>query len=192
MRRETNDRQLHPRDISTVISYLTAYAVSSSSHSASYLRWYDSSMRTIHRDIVGGFIFSKDGMLLLGKNREGGVYEGSYVVPGGGVESGETKEAALHREMLEETGIDIHQAIVTPFTQSLGEHAKTLRDTNERVFVKMNFYDYRIEIDQNAADIHLSAEDDWHQPRWFSLNELEDANLSIATRNSLVIAQVLK
>lgn len=43
-------------------------------------------MRTIHRDIVGGFIFSKDGKVLLGKNRTGGVYEGSYVVPGGGVD----------------------------------------------------------------------------------------------------------
>ena len=113
-------------------------------------------------------------------------------MPSGGVESGETKEAALHHKMLEETGIDIHQAIVTPSAQSLGEHEKTLRDTNERVFVKMNFYDYRIEINQNAANIHLSAEDDWHQPRWSSLNELEDANLSIATCNSLVMAHVLK
>ena len=26
-------------------------------------------MRTIHRDIVGGFIFSDDGKLLLGQNR---------------------------------------------------------------------------------------------------------------------------
>lgn len=148
-------------------------------------------MRTIHRDIVGGFIFSKDGKLLLGKNREGGVYEGSYVVPGGGVDDGETREAALRREMQEETGIDIDQAVVTAFNQSSGEHEKTLRDTGERVFVKMNFYDYRIDINQDAADIHLSTEDDWHQPRWFSIDELKDANLSTATRNTLVMTQIL-
>lgn len=41
-------------------------------------------MRTIYRDIVGGFIFSKDGKILLGQNRKGGVYEGSFVVLGGG------------------------------------------------------------------------------------------------------------
>ena len=57
-------------------------------------------MRTIYRDIVGGFIFSKDAKLLLGKNRKGGVYEGCYLVPGGGVEEGETNEAALEREMM--------------------------------------------------------------------------------------------
>ena len=71
------------------------------------------SMRTIQRDIVGGFIFSADGKLLLGKNRKGGVYEGLFVVPGGGVDTGETKPQALRREMLEETGIDIATATVT-------------------------------------------------------------------------------
>ena len=70
-------------------------------------------MRTIHRDIVGGFIFSKDNKLLLGKNRKGGVYEGSFVVPGGGIEEGETKEIALQREMKEETGIDTNNASIT-------------------------------------------------------------------------------
>ena len=30
-------------------------------------------MRTIEREIVGGFIFSKDQKVLLGKNRKGGV-----------------------------------------------------------------------------------------------------------------------
>ena len=140
---------------------------------------------------MGGFIFSKDGKLLLGKNRKGGVYEGSYVVPGGGVDDGETKEVALHREMMEETGIDIHQATITPFNQSSGEHEKTLRDTGERVFVKMNFYDYRIDINQDAADIQLSTEDDWHQPHWFSLDELKDANLSTATHNTLVMTHIL-
>lgn len=148
-------------------------------------------MRTIHRDIVGGFIFSKDGKLLLGKNREGGVYEGSYVVPGGGVDDGETREVALRREMQEETGIDIDQAVVTAFNQSSGEHEKTLHDTGERVFVKMNFYDYRIDINQDAADIQLSTEDDWHQPHWFSIDELKDANLSTATRNTLLMTQIL-
>jgi 8-oxo-dGTP pyrophosphatase MutT (NUDIX family) len=143
-------------------------------------------MRTIHRDIVGGFIFSKDGKFLLGKNRKGGVYEGSFVVPGGGVDDGETKEVALHREMLEETGIDIDQATVKSLYQSSGEHEKTLRDTGERVFVKMDFYNYRIDLDQNADEVILRTEDDWYQPRWFDVDELKNAKLSEPTRNTLI------
>ena len=76
-------------------------------------------MRTIHRDIVGGFIFSKDNKVLLGKNRQGGVYEGSYVVPGGGVDEGESQYQALRREMQEETGIDITTGKITQVNRFL-------------------------------------------------------------------------
>ena len=153
---------------------------------------YNYIMRIIHRDIAGGFIFSKDGKLLLGKNRKGGVYEGSFVVPGGGVDDGETKEAALRREMLEETGIDTNTVIVTPLYQSSGEHEKTLRDTGERVFVKMDFYNYRIDLSQNADEVVIKTEDDWYQPRWFLIEELKNANLSEPTRNTLVATGIIK
>lgn len=149
-------------------------------------------MRVIHRDIVGGFIFSKDGKLLLGKNRKGGVYEGSFVVPGGGVDEGETKLAALQREMLEETGIEISKAKVVVLNTSSGEHEKTLRETGERVFVKMVFYNYRIDLSQNADKIILKTEDDWHEPRWFEVGDLKDANLSEPTRDTLTATGIVE
>ena len=149
-------------------------------------------MRTIYRDIIGGFIFSKDGKLLLGKNRKGGVYEGSFVMPGGGVDDGETKEGALRREMLEETGIDVINATVKSLFLSSGEHEKTLRDTGERVFVKMDFYNYRVDLNQDADDIVLKTEDDWRRPRWFEIDELKNANLSEPTRKTLMATGIIK
>ena len=143
-------------------------------------------MRTIHRDIVGGFIFSKEGKLLLGKNRKGGVYEGQYVVPGGGVDEGETKESALRREMIEEIGLDINNVEVLPLNTASGEHEKTLRDTGERVFVKMDFYNYRINLSENACDVVIKTDDDWYEPRWFELDSLKEVNLSQPTYNTLV------
>lgn len=143
-------------------------------------------MRTIHRDIVGGFIFSSDGKLLLGKNRTGGVYEGSFVVPGGGVDEGETRLQALKREMLEETGLDIGRAEVTAMHESSGEHEKTLRDTGERVLVKMKFYNYRVVFDEPAENIRVKAEDDWIEPQWFASDELGTIDLSLPTHETLV------
>ena len=140
---------------------------------------------------LSGFIFSKDGKLLLGKNRKGGVYEGSYLVPGGGIDEGETKEAALYREMMEETGIDVSRLPIRPLLQSSGEHEKTLPDTGERVFVKMKFYDYRIDLTQNASEITLRTDGDWYQPQWFDLDQLADIPLSVATRNTLVVTAIL-
>lgn len=142
-------------------------------------------MRTIYRDIVGGFIFSLDGKVLLGKNRKGGVYEGSYVVPGGGVDDGETKEQALVREMLEETGIEIVTCEIDAINIAKDEHEKTLRDTSELVLVKMKFYDYRIKLLQNADDVVVKAEDDWLNPRWFTADELGKEDVGFPTSRTL-------
>ena len=54
---------------------------------------------------VGALIFDPAGRLLLMKSHK---WAGRYVVPGGHVELGETLEAALRREVAEETGLAIH------------------------------------------------------------------------------------
>jgi 8-oxo-dGTP pyrophosphatase MutT (NUDIX family) len=150
-----------------------------------------SGMRTIYREIVGGYIFSRDGKLLLGKNRKGGAYEGLWVIPGGGIEEGETKKEALRRELLEETGIDIDKAKITPLGPSSGAHEKTLRDTGERVLVEMDFFNYRVDLSGKAGEVTVRAEDDWGDPRWFEVGELESMSLGAPTRATLVAMGML-
>lgn len=129
-------------------------------------------MRTIQRDIVGAFIVSSDEKVLLGKT---GAYEGLWVVPGGGIEARESKLEALQRETLEETGIDISDAEITPFDDATtGESEKNLRDTNEHVLVKMRFYDSKVYINQDSDKIAIKAEDDLQDLCWFSKEELPD------------------
>ncbi len=53
---------------------------------------------------VGALIFDPAGRLFLMQSHKWG---GQYVVPGGHVELGETLEAALRREVAEETGLSI-------------------------------------------------------------------------------------
>ncbi len=53
---------------------------------------------------VGALIFDPAGRLFLMASHK---WNGKYVVPGGHVELGETLEAALHREVAEETGLVI-------------------------------------------------------------------------------------
>ena len=140
-------------------------------------------MRVIHRDIVGAFIFSSDNKLLLGKT---GAYEGYLVVPGGGIDEGETKLEALRREILEETGIDINsgnvEAIYGGFT---GESEKNLRDTGERVLVKMTFYNFKVSLPLPAANIKVAAADDFIDAKWYDTDNLKTLKLSPPTVTTL-------
>jgi 8-oxo-dGTP pyrophosphatase MutT (NUDIX family) len=137
----------------------------------------------IHREIVGGFIISSDDKILLGKT---GVYSGLWVVPGGGIDHGETKLEALRREILEETGIDIDGMKIEDMKVDLtGESEKNLRDTGERVHVKMRFHNYRISVPLPADKAKIKATDDLVDATWFSRQELPKLNLSPPTVSSL-------
>lgn len=137
------------------------------------------SMRTIQRDIVGAFIFSQDEKILLG---HAGVYEGSWVVPGGGVEPGEALEQAVIRETLEETGIDLtNEKYKRLEGEQAGQSEKTLRDTGERVIVRMKFIEYLVKLKQPADTISLKLADDFVDARWFTRDELQALSMSSPT-----------
>ena len=135
-------------------------------------------LRQIKRDIVGAVIVSADGKILLGKNRAGGVYEGMLTVPGGGIEPGEDATAALHREVREETGIDLTHATVEQVATTTGGAEKTLPDTGERVWAAMTFHNYVVTLDAPASDVTLAAGSDFAQARWFTRHELASQQLA--------------
>lgn len=136
----------------------------------------------IERDIVAAVIESSDGYLLFGKSIKGGVYQGCWVIPGGGIDDGETREEALHREVLEETGIDISNANVKMLTDwRKGRTEKTLRDTGERVMVNMHFFDYHAILPTTKGETETEDNDDIEDLTWFAKDELQGENFSPPT-----------
>ncbi len=150
-------------------------------------------MRTIKRDIVGGFVFSIDGKLLLGlmDPRNHGAYAGLWVVPGGGVDAAETKEQALVREFIEETGIDLSsydiRFVDNKYTDDVetDEREKTLKDTGERVLASMRFNNHEVHIDKQAAEVHLKPNEEFEKLKWFALTDLPVGNLAAGVSAAL-------
>lgn len=56
------------------------------------------------REVVRGLIEVDNKLAVLFRRKNGKEY---YSVPGGGIEKGETKESALHRELFEELNINV-------------------------------------------------------------------------------------
>ena len=62
-------------------------------------------------DVAVGILVRPDGYFLLTSRPQGKVYCGYWEFPGGKLESGETVAQALRRELHEELGIDIADAV---------------------------------------------------------------------------------
>jgi 8-oxo-dGTP pyrophosphatase MutT (NUDIX family) len=136
-------------------------------------------MREIKRDIVAGVIISKDNKILFGKGREGSVYQDTWLIPGGGVEEGETKLQTLVRETIEEAGLNIsnYEAELVE-NEAYGESEKTLRDTGEKVLVHMHFFTYRVYIPELSESIEIQAGDDLVELTWAPIEKLSEYKLS--------------
>lgn len=62
-------------------------------------------------DVVACILIRDNGTILIAQRPEGKPYEGYWEFPGGKVEAGETLEAALKRELMEELGVSLLELI---------------------------------------------------------------------------------
>lgn len=74
-----------------------------------------------------GVVVLRDGLVLLGQ-RQGSHGAGTWALPGGHLEVGETVEACAIREVLEETGLAIRDLAAGPYSSDVidGTHYVTL------------------------------------------------------------------
>lgn len=67
-------------------------------------------------NVAAAVLVDADGRVLLAQRPEGKNLAGLWEFPGGKIETGETPEAALSRELKEELGIDTKASCLAPLT----------------------------------------------------------------------------
>jgi len=129
------------------------------------------------RPIVGvGAVIVEDGKVLLIRRR----YEplkGHWSLPGGMVEVGETLEAALAREMLEETGLVVD---VGPVIEVFD---RIMRDEDRRVRYHFVLIDYLCRA--TAGELRAGSDVDaavWADPRQLAEYQLTDKATAVIER----------
>jgi 8-oxo-dGTP diphosphatase len=115
---------------------------------------------------VGEIIIDQERVLLVKRGHE--PLAGSWSIPGGVLEIGETLRQAAVREAFEETGLTVEVG------ELLGVYDRILRDPDERPryhYVLIDFLCRRIAGELQAAG-------DAAEARWFSCNELTELGLA--------------
>jgi len=116
---------------------------------------------------VGAVVLDGDGRVLLAR-RAHEPSKGEWSLPGGGVELGETLEAAVAREVLEETGLAVH---VGPVVEVLHRLQQTDDGRVEYHFVIIDYLCH-------ATGGRLACGSDADDVAWVPLERLADYRIT--------------
>lgn len=120
---------------------------------------------------VGALIFQDEAVLMIRRGQQ--PLEGFWALPGGGVEVGERLEAAIVREMMEETGLRVRPVSIGAVFERI------IRDDVDSAEYHYVIVDYLCEICGGT----LKAGSDVSDVRWIPLAEMDQIPLTDGTAN---------
>lgn len=129
------------------------------------------------RVIVCPVIQNEGEYLLCKMASDRGVFPGQWALPGGGMEPGETMEAALRREISEELGEALSIAEIKPWAFRDDIRTKTYPDgTTEEIYMIYLIFDC---ITDNRE---ITFNEEFQEIAWVSSAAMKSMDLNEATR----------
>lgn len=134
------------------------------------------------RPAVYGLIIDQDRILLVNT-----IVSNRYSLPGGGVELGERMEAALQREVREETGLDVEVGRFAGFNEGFFYY-----DPGDRAFHSFRFYYYCQPLTSNLATKDKIEDDEVDQPQWVPISALTSDDFHDNGETIIALLRALK
>lgn len=131
---------------------------------------------------VEAALFDDKGQVLLAE-RGNKPNKGKYDLPGGFIDTGETAEEALYRELEEELGLQSHQV-----SQPQYVGCYTSQYPYGKVTYQTLIFVYAASIE---ADVRLQPQDDVASARFVSLDALGEVDIAVPTKLPALISKAL-
>ncbi|MFI8416288.1 nucleoside triphosphatase NudI [Serratia sp. NPDC078593] len=129
------------------------------------------------RIIVCPIIQNEGAYLLCKMASDRGVFPGQWALSGGGMEPGETMEAALKRELTEELGGNLEIIDIKPWTFRDDIRVKTYADkTTEEIYMIYLIFDCI------SANRDVTFNEEFQEIAWVTPEEMKNMDLNEATR----------
>lgn len=122
-------------------------------------------------------IIIKNGKILLMHRRKEGKEYWSF--PGGGTEEKETSEETVLREVKEETGLVAKNAKLAFMDFNIN---------TEHPFYFVEVEDKKVKL--GGPEAERNSEDNWYQPEWMSISEVQNINLVPETAKEKLLKMI--
>ena len=140
----------------------------------------------LKKSVVSGVLVKRDDgkFLLVKKANNAGPYAGTYLTPGGGVETGESADSAVLRELYEETGVRVKNLKRTYFDDDVTENWEG---------VKRHFIMLLYTADYESGEIQQTEgnDDEFEDVGWYSIDELKKMKLSSPLEKLLKFERII-
>ena len=147
-----------------------------------YITGFNEDREVVRRESVRGIIINDNKLLLMASSR------GDYVFPGGKIETGESHNSTLEREIMEETGYRC--------SEILGYAGKVFEKRNdvfdERLIYEMNSYFYFCSVDYERMCQHLTESEKVldYKVMWLELENAINLNRRYLKQNPRAVIAV--
>ena len=148
------------------------------------------------RIVVTGILKDNDLFLIVKRNENDDLYPGAWEFPGGHLEENEELTDCLHRELLEETGMDIDVSRLKPFM--LLEHLnKDYPEAGSNRLTKIYYFSVTTSenVDLSKTNYTLEETIGNYELRYIPLEIVEELllkNAEVAPKNKVIATEMLE
>lgn len=133
-----------------------------------------------------GLLLHEDKLLMIHRFRDGEEY---YVLPGGGVEKGETPQQAILREIKEETSLEAklkNESVI--FTDNYTING----EKSEHQLFECEYISGEPKLSENSIEISKTTENNTYEPLWMETEKISKLNIKPEKTKDFLISYLKK